>query len=339
MPLYWAASQNALESARLLLAAGASAACADGTGTTPLHLAAQKGLCSMAELLLDAGADPHAMDRLRWTPLHYAVASGLIPDDETRGALVRLLIRRGASQDATRVAGSGEAPPLVLAAAHGRVSLVRQLLAGGAGLFEGDEQGDDAFHAAVRHREGEVVTFLIEAGVPAGHPASDGGNAWHTAAASADPASPAFLAVLSEHRVDVNQKDQIGNSPLHAAAYFGRVELIDALLSTGARADARNEDGVLPLHLAASEGHAEVVQRLLARTAVDAVVVDGGETALHVAAAAGQVRVVEVLLAAGADPEAKDRRGGTPAHHAEKARSRAAVDLLAAASRRRRDRG
>ena len=55
--LHWAAPADDLETARLLLRAGANAKAANRYGVTPLHVAATNGSAAMIEALLKAGAD------------------------------------------------------------------------------------------------------------------------------------------------------------------------------------------------------------------------------------------------------------------------------------------
>ena len=55
---------------------------------------------------------------------------------------------------------------------------------------------------------------------------------------------------LAEEDIDVNIRDRSGNSPLHYAAYFNNVEIIDILHVAGADLDAQNNKGQTPLHFA-----------------------------------------------------------------------------------------
>ena len=60
--LHWLVRVDDVDTARLLLRAGADAKRANRTGVTPLYLACANGNAAMIRLLLDAGADPNAPD-------------------------------------------------------------------------------------------------------------------------------------------------------------------------------------------------------------------------------------------------------------------------------------
>ena len=56
-----------------------------------------------------------------------------------------------------------------------------------------------------------------------------------------------------------------GYRPLHYAAYMGHVAVVEILLDTGARLDAKNDAGCTALFLAAQQGRAGVVEAIYAR--------------------------------------------------------------------------
>ena len=72
---------------------------------------------------------------------------------------------------------------------------------------------------------------------------------------------------------------------------FGRCEVVDYLLTEGAKVDAQDDGGLIPLHNACSFGHAEVVNVLLKHGADPNARDNWNYTPLHEAAHKGKVNV------------------------------------------------
>ena len=110
--LLFAARSGDLESARLLVAAGADVHDTAGDGNTALAIAAHGGRASLAMYLLERGADPNAAP-LGYTPLHAAVLRGTlrdrrVPNDDPGAGvpLVRALLAHGADPNARLLHGT-----------------------------------------------------------------------------------------------------------------------------------------------------------------------------------------------------------------------------------------
>ena len=91
--LHWAAHWDDLDTAKLLLRAGANARAANRYGVTPLHEAATLGSAAMIETLLKAGADPNAAFGEGETPLMTAARTGSVD-------AVKMLLTFGATVNA-----------------------------------------------------------------------------------------------------------------------------------------------------------------------------------------------------------------------------------------------
>jgi ankyrin repeat protein len=116
----------------------------------------------------------------------------------------------------------------------------------------------------------------------------------------------AALAMLAG-RIDVNQAQPDGTTPLHWAVYRVDRELVDALLKKGARADVVNRYGASPLAEAVRVANAELVEMLLEAGADANVANEDGQTALMLAARTGHVAVAELLVREGADVNRRER--------------------------------
>jgi ankyrin repeat protein len=122
--LHWSSISNDVETAAMLLYAGANVKAATRLGAyTPLHLASRNGNGEMVEALLSAGADPNPATGTGATPLMLAAASG-------SATAVRALLAHGAAVNA-RESLRGETA-LMFAAASNRGEVVEILLANGA---------------------------------------------------------------------------------------------------------------------------------------------------------------------------------------------------------------
>ena len=291
--LIFAAQHDDLETARMLLDAGADVNQAAADGTTPLlaalyhwrsgddemafeartsdtknaetrNRARRPGLrfvsdYKMANLLLDRGAKPMAVDGAGYTPLH--------------GALIGM--------QPAPVAGRFLAPSKVTQkpANPEGVAVVKRLL----------ELGADPNAATVYPTGGPVTQVRV-------NPAPPGSTPMHIAAQSTDTAS---LELLIAHGGDVNRLRKDGHSPFSVAAKSNSLPALKVMVAHGAnvkmiynpgdkladtveaRAEERKNETVL--HIAGAAGATDVIAYLVAQGVPTDMVNDHGETALQTA--------------------------------------------------------
>lgn len=121
---------------------------------------------------------------------------------------------------------------------------------------------------------------------------------------------------LLKRGADVDVLDFDKRTPLHWAAYHGRVDEMETLLLAGADVNARDREGKTPLHDAAWENELEMVDVLLKFDAQVNVKDNDGRTPLHWAAdrvrRTDNTNVVFRLLDVGAEINAQTYEGRTP---------------------------
>ncbi|RYP49043.1 hypothetical protein DL769_011135 [Monosporascus sp. CRB-8-3] len=99
------------------------------------------------------------------------------------------------------------------------------------------------------------------------------------------------------HEDEINLRDALDNTPLHFAAYFGRVDLAEELLNQGASIDDGSENCVeTPLCMAASEGRVKVMAKLLQRGADPNAISDTYGGVINAAIDSGNCEAVELLV-------------------------------------------
>jgi cytohesin len=131
---------------------------------------------------------------------------------------------------------------------------------------------------------------------------------------------------------DVNACDDNGSTPLHFAAFAGRLATAKFLISQGADASAVTIYGQTPLYKAVDSMHTVLGQRLaelLFEHGADANAGDKfGDRPLHFAAIRGRSVIIEFLLEHGAEVNAGDDCGSTPLHAAAHLGKMAAIKTL-----------
>jgi ankyrin repeat protein len=245
--LLFAAQGGDVESASMLVAAGADVNDTAASGMSALTLAAFSGHGDVARLLLQRGADPNAA-KAGYTALHAAVvrsdldtvqallARGGDVNARTTGATI---VRRFGSQWTLPRTLLG-ATPLFVAAMYLETDVVRTLLAAGADPSIGLQDGTTPLQvAAGAPVERNVRPIDLER-----HDLADND---FPEMVRPDDEVLATVRVLLDGKADVNQATTAGDTPLHYAAGSGSVPLIRLLAERGASLEAVNENGQTPL--------------------------------------------------------------------------------------------
>jgi ankyrin repeat protein len=228
-------------------------------GTTALMVAAPDA--EKMKLLIDRGANVNARAQSRFSALMVAAQY----QDST--AAINLLLDRGAD---VRAPAEGGAPvfnanPFFLASYAGNAVVLKRLKDAGAKIDEpmtliGTSRTTPLL-GAFKFGDTDVARTLLELGTPLEF--ADG-NGITMLGRSALNNEVAMAKTLIDRGANVNIVDKLGMTPLLWAASmdFGDPSMIELLLKSGAKADARNKDGLTALDLARKYGHAEVIPAL-----------------------------------------------------------------------------
>ncbi|HHI92372.1 MAG TPA: hypothetical protein ENK04_02490 [Gammaproteobacteria bacterium] len=129
---------------------------------------------------------------------------------------------------------------------------------------------------------------------------------------------------------DIHQgKASKGREALHLAAMSGHIDVVNYLITHGARIDERDDYGFTALHLAAWRNRVDVVDYLISQGAdINDHNNSGGYTPLHIAALTGNATLIKQLINAGALVDQKSAKGYTAMSYARKYGHRNAISLL-----------
>lgn len=252
-PLLFAAREGAMRSAMVLLDAGADVNEASSSGFTPLIAATFTAKWDLAKYFLDRGADPNRSSA-GFNALHWATGSW---ENDISGSV--------GPEGYEWVAGLGP----------GKLDLVKALLAHKAdpnapmqrrppryGYGSGSRlnvDGATPFVLAAVGANASIMRVLLEAGADPHLTTKDGTTALMTAAgfgrihgesrAGADDSLDAVKVALGAG-IDINAANDIGETALHAAAYFQKDPVVLYLIEQGANVNALNKRGETPLVIA-----------------------------------------------------------------------------------------
>ncbi|KAI5622572.1 tankyrase-1 isoform X3 [Silurus asotus] len=255
-----------------------------GRKSTPLHFAAGFGRKDVVEHLLQTGANVHARDDGGLIPLHNACSFG-------HAEVVSLLLCQGADPNAR---DNWNYTPLHEAAIKGKIDVCIVLLQHGA-------------DANIRNTDGKSALDLSEPSAKAVLTGEYKKDELLEAARSGNEEK--LMALLTPLNVNCHASDgrkstsqKMLSTPLHLAAGYNRVRIVQLLLQHGADVHAKDKGGLVPLHNACSYGHYEVTELLLKHGACVNAMDLWQFTPLHEAASKNRVEVCSLLLSHGADP-------------------------------------
>ncbi|MDR2807021.1 MAG: ankyrin repeat domain-containing protein [Puniceicoccales bacterium] len=273
---------------------------------------------SKIEKLIKAGVNINAQDKDGDTPLHWAVM-------KKNSEAVKLLL---------------EQP--------------------GININAQDKDGDTPLHLAVKNKDSETVKPLLAHGASVKIPNKDSYTVLELAQLNAEKVPPEIQQLVKNHivqcqtnvlfnllkkelpsvdkvkklinkGVNINVKDNAGNTLLHVAMLQGNPKIVKLLLKQpGIDVNAQNKNRNTPLHLAAKSNNEKIVELLLSKSGIDINAQNKNRsTPLHWAVKSNNEKIVELLLnKPGININAQNKNRNTPLHSAVKSNNEKIVELL-----------
>ncbi|XP_033841174.1 ankyrin repeat and SOCS box protein 3 [Periophthalmus magnuspinnatus] len=221
-------------------------------GETPLFFAAQNGHPSVVKLLLRAKADVNLQTVDLSCPLYAAV-------DRGHTEVVQLLLLKGAEVNRSHTASCWTCLHQAVYKGH---SEIVKLLSAVSDLESKDDHGITPLFVAAQYGRFSCLRTLIAAGACVDSQASDG-------------ASPLLLSSQEGHELCVSEllchgadpnlscSEEWTQLPLHAAAQFGRTEILQKLIPLTDRSIGHAPGQVSPLYLCVQSDQRGALQLLL----------------------------------------------------------------------------
>ncbi len=280
---------------------GSSAIARNNDGVTPLHAAIAVGNKAVIQKVLEIDNNINAVDNAGNTPFFMAVARGfeflswfidnmnVYTKDEKGNSILHLAIQRNSDPD-----------------------LIKLLLVKGIPLNQKNINGDTPFILAVRNNNTEISTLLLEAGADLFIENKNKQNPMSIALTQPWNAEGSWVS--SEKFI--NARDFAGNTPLHWAVNYDRMDVAQQILALGTNINQMNNYGRTPLHSAILKENRDMITLLIEKGANTNARDYAGNTVYHYMVTNDSVALVDLFKPYNIDLNTANIYGKTPLHEA-----------------------
>jgi ankyrin repeat protein len=254
-PLLYATREGCSDCVSYLIERGAKMDMGDPEGVTPLITAIANFHFDTAKILIEAGANPDKWDWWNRSPLYLAADVNTIPrggradspstDDTSSLEIIELLLKRGANPN-TQL--SLLSPFRNVGADRG----VDGLLTTGASPLLRAAKGLDAPAVKLMMDYGgdpnlPQIRGITPTMAAAGMGSVDADTRGRYDTPDTAQRSVDTLRILLDHGGELMGRDNRGQTPLHAAAFWGWNDAVEFLASRGADVNAKDNRGLVPI--------------------------------------------------------------------------------------------
>lgn len=294
------------------LDAGVNPNCCLSDGNTALIFAVDANHPELVEELLRRGGNPNQKNERGITALGHAIFHN------KSNALDALL--KNSKTDLSQTGSEGE-PISHAALFYGKKDALHAMLKAGADINQKDENGDTLLHQVVKAvpRDLKMLEYLLENGANPNlsnvsfTPVAKILNDVLAAKKLLNDADSEAILLLKKYGADIDVTMLLGMTPLQASCSFGRGDLVDFLLQSGAKIDLESgEKKFTALQVACAKEEPEIVAKLLAAGADPDKKNAEGKSALMIARETGRVDMLTALVEAKRKPS-KVLRGSVTA--------------------------
>lgn len=241
--------------------------CVNEEGDTPLHISAKKGSLPHVNYFLTKNVGVDIPNKKGTTALSMACVMQY-------PCIIKELLNAGANIEAENEKG---VTPLYAVCMRGSAKVAELLISYGANMIHMTKcKNDTPILTCCRNGHDEVLSVLLNYVNKdfVNHMAPiDGFNAIMSCAeAGRKPNSltgKTCIQVLYEYGIDLEQRTTKENNiisyatPLHIAAFYGRIYAVEELVHLGANINAVDGNGSTPLHISIIQGYTDVIKFLL----------------------------------------------------------------------------